>query len=313
MVNKFRKVERQKVKASIMIEGLQGTGKSGLALAIAKVLSKDWSKIYAIDTENQSLDLFDGIKLSTGEEVKDFNKVDLTVDDGFAPSNYMKLREAAIADGAEVVIMDSISHMWNRKGGLLDKVSEAQAQGLDSYRSWGTDENRKEKELIFDLVRSPKAHIITTVRDKEKFGMEFDETRGKNKVVSLGEQQVQQEGLKYEPDLVLRMISAGAPDGTAPVAEVLKSRYTILRVGEEYEFTAELLEQLRQYLAEGADPETILKAQKEEVIKAIKEYCTTPARKSIWKSLKESAGFNGKLEDMPLETMKQLYRQLIAD
>ena len=313
MVNKFRKVERQKVKASIMIEGLQGTGKSGLALAIAKVLSKDWSKIYAIDTENQSLDLFDGIKLSTGEEVKDFNKVDLTVDDGFAPSNYMKLREAAIADGAEVVIMDSISHMWNRKGGLLDKVSEAQAQGLDSYSSWGIDENRKEKELIFDLVRSPKAHIITTVRDKEKFGMEFDETRGKNKVVSLGEQQVQQEGLKYEPDLVLRMISAGAPDGTAPVAEVLKSRYTILRVGEEYEFTAELLEQLRQYLAEGADPETILKAQKEEVMKAIKEYCTTPARKSIWKSLKESAGFNGKLEDMPLETMKQLYRQLIAD
>lgn len=313
MVSKFRKVERQKVKASIMIEGLQGTGKSGLALAIAKVLSKDWSKIYAIDTENQSLDLFDGIKLSTGEEVKDFNKVDLTVDDGFAPSNYMKLREAAIADGAEVVIMDSISHMWNRKGGLLDKVSEAQAQGLDSYRSWGTDENRKEKELIFDLVRSPKAHIITTVRDKEKFGMEFDETRGKNKVVSLGEQQVQQEGLKYEPDLVLRMVSAGAPDGTAPVAEVLKSRYTILRVGEEYEFTAELLEQLRQYLAEGVDPEVILKAQKEEVMKAIKEYCTTPARKSIWKSLKESAGFNGKLEDMPLETMKQLYRQLIAD
>lgn len=313
MVSKFRKVERQKVKASIMIEGLQGTGKSGLALAIAKVLAKDWSKIYAIDTENQSLDLFDGIKLSTGEDVKDFNKVDLTVDDGFAPSNYMKLREAAIADGAEVVIMDSISHMWNRKGGLLDKVSEAQAQGLDSYRSWGTDENRKEKELIFDLVRSPKAHIITTVRDKEKFGMEFDETKGKNKVVSLGEQQVQQEGLKYEPDLVLRMVSAGAPDGTAPVAEVLKSRYTILRVGEEYEFTAELLEQLRQYLAEGVDPEVILKAQKEEVMKAIKDYCTTPARKSIWKSLKESAGFEGKLEDMPLETMKQLYRQLIAD
>ena len=224
MVNNFRKVERQKVKASIMIEGLQGTGKSGLALALAKVLASDWNKIYAIDTENQSLDLFDTIKLNTGEVVKDFNKVDLTVDDGFAPSNYATLRDQAIEAGAEVIIMDSISHMWNRKGGLLDKVTEAQANGLDSYRSWGTDENRKEKELIFDLVRSPKAHIITTVRDKEKFGMEFDEARGKNKVVSLGEQQVQQEGLKYEPDLVLRMVSAGAPDGTAPVAEVLKSR-----------------------------------------------------------------------------------------
>jgi hypothetical protein len=313
MINKFRKVERQKVKASIMIEGLQGSGKSGLALAIARVLASDWNKIYAIDTENQSLDLFDGIKLNTGIKVSNFNKVDLTPEDGFAPSNYMTLREEAIADGAEVVIMDSISHMWNRKGGLLDKVTEAQAAGLDQYRSWGTDENRKEKELIFDLVRSHKAHIISTVRSKEKFGLEYDETKGKNKVVSLDEQQIQQEGLKYEPDLVLRMVSAGHTDGTAPIAEVLKSRYAILRVGEEYEFTPELLNNLKQYLEEGVDPELLLAQQKDDLIKAIKDYCTTPARKSVWKSLKESSGFEGKLEDMPLEVMKPLYKQLISD
>ena len=312
-MSKFRKVERQKVKASIMIEGLQGSGKSGLALALARVLSSDWDKIYAIDTENQSLDLFDGIKLNTGIEITNFNKVDLTPDDGFAPSNYMVLREDAINAGAEVVIMDSISHMWNRKGGLLDKVTEAQAAGLDSYRSWGTDENRREKELIFDLVRSHKAHIISTVRSKEKFGMEYDETRGRNKVVSLGEQQIQQEGLKYEPDLVLRMVSAGHTDGTAPKAEVLKSRYAILRVGEEYEFTAELLHSIKQYLEEGVDPEVLLQQQKDDLITLIKNYCTTPARKSVWKSLKESSGFEGKLEDMPLEIMKPLYKQLISD
>lgn len=312
-MSKFRKVERQKVKASIMIEGLQGSGKSGLALALARVLASDWDKIYAIDTENQSLDLFDGIKLNTGIEITNFNKVDLTPDDGFAPSNYMALREDAIEAGAEVVIMDSISHMWNRKGGLLDKVTEAQAAGLDSYRSWGTDENRREKELIFDLVRSHKAHIISTVRSKEKFGMEYDETRGRNKVVSLGEQQIQQEGLKYEPDLVLRMVSAGHTDGTAPKAEVLKSRYAILRVGEEYEFTAELLHSIKQYLEEGVDPEILLQQQKEDLINAIKSYCTTPARKSVWKTLKESSGFEGKLEDMPLELMKPLYKQLISD
>lgn len=312
-MSKFRKVERQKVKASIMIEGLQGSGKSGLALALARVLASDWDKIYAIDTENQSLDLFDGIKLNTGIEITNFNKVDLTPDDGFAPSNYMVLREDAIDAGAEVVIMDSISHMWNRKGGLLDKVTEAQAAGLDSYRSWGTDENRREKELIFDLVRSHKAHIISTVRSKEKFGMEYDETRGRNKVVSLGEQQIQQEGLKYEPDLVLRMVSAGHTDGTAPKAEVLKSRYAILRVGEEYEFTAELLHSIKQYLEEGVDPEILLQQQKEDLINAIKSYCTTPARKSVWKTLKESSGFEGKLEDMPLELMKPLYKQLISD
>lgn len=309
----FRKAARQKLKASIMIEGLQGSGKSGLALLIAKALTSDWDKIYAIDTENKSLDLFQGIKMNTGEPFGDFNKVDLTMDDGYAPSNYLALRDAAVSAGADVIIMDSISHMWNRKGGLLDLVAEAQASGLDNYRSWGTDKNRKEKELLSDLVRCSDAHIITTVRTKEKFGMEFDETKGKNKVVSLGEQQVQQDGLKYEPDLVLRMVSPGNMDGTNPVVEVLKSRYAILRTGDEYEITAELLGQLRGYLEEGIDPEEIFKAQREEVIKQIKEYCNNATRKSVWKSLKEASGFDGKLEDMPLDLMKELYRRLTEE
>ena len=309
----FRKASRQKLKASIMIEGLQGSGKSGLALLIAKALTDDWDKIYAIDTENKSLDLFQGIKMNTGETFGDFNKVDLTMADGYAPSNYLALRDTAVQAGADVIIMDSISHMWNRKGGLLDLVAEAQASGLDNYRSWGTDKNRKEKELLTDLVRCSEAHIITTVRIKEKFGMEFDETKGRNKVVSLGEQQVQQDGLKYEPDLVLRMVSPGNMDGTNPVVEVLKSRYAILRTGEEYEITAELLGQLRSYLEEGIDPEEIFKIQREEVIKQIKEYCNNATRKSVWKSLKESSGFSGKLEDMPLDLMKELYRKLTEE
>ena len=313
IANKFRKAARQKLKASIMIEGLQGSGKSGLALLIGKALSDDWDKIYAIDTENKSLDLFQGIKMNTGDSFGDFNKVDLTIEDGYAPSNYLALRNEAVKAGADVIIMDSISHMWNRKGGLLDLVAEAQASGLDNYRSWGTDKNRYEKELLSDLVRCNEAHMITTVRIKEKFGMEFDETRGKNKVVSLGEQQVQQDGLKYEPDLVIRMVSPGNMDGTNPVVEVLKSRYAILRTGEEYEITAELLAQLRQYLEEGVDPEEIFKQQKAEVIEQIKEYCNTTARKSVWKALKDSSGFDGKLEDMPLPLMKSLYQKLTEE
>ena len=134
-MEKFRKATRQKLKASIMIEGLQGSGKSGLALLIAKALTDSWDKIYAIDTENRSLDLFEGIKMNTGESFGDFNKVDLTMTDGYAPSNYLALRDEAVKDGAEVIIMDSISHMWNRKGGLLDMVAEAQSAGLDNYRS----------------------------------------------------------------------------------------------------------------------------------------------------------------------------------
>lgn len=307
---KFHKAARQKLKASIMIEGLQGSGKSGLALLIAKALTDDWDKIYAIDTENRSLDLFQGIKMNTGDSFGEFNKVDLTVEDGYAPSNYLALRDEAVKAGAEVIIMDSISHMWNRKGGLLDLVAEAQANGLDNYRSWGTEKNRKEKELLNDIVRCKDAHIITTVRIKEKFGMEYDETKGKTTVVSLGEQQIQQDGLKYEPDLVLRMINPGNMDGTNPTVYVIKSRYAILKTGEEYEITKELLTQLRAYLEEGIDPEVIFKEQRDQLIADIKEYCNTPTRKSIWKALKESSGFTGKLEEMPLSLMKELYKRL---
>ena len=310
---KFHKAARQKLKASIMIEGLQGSGKSGLALLIAKALTDDWDKIYAIDTENRSLDLFQGIKMNTGDLFGEFNKVDLTIEDGYAPSNYLALRDEAVKAGAEVIVMDSISHMWNRKGGLLDLVAEAQANGLDNYRSWGTEKNRKEKELLNDIVRCKDAHIITTVRIKEKFGMEYDETKGKTTVVSLGEQQIQQDGLKYEPDLVLRMINPGNMDGTNPTVYVIKSRYAILKTGEEYEVTKELLTQLRAYLEEGIDPEVIFKEQRDQLIADIKEYCNTPTRKSIWKALKESSGFTGKLEEMPLSLMKELYKKLTEE
>ena len=310
---KFHKAARQKLKASIMIEGLQGSGKSGLALLIAKALTDDWDKIYAIDTENRSLDLFQGIKMNTGDSFGEFNKVDLTIEDGYAPSNYLALRDEAVKAGAEVIIMDSISHMWNRKGGLLDLVAEAQANGLDNYRSWGTEKNRKEKELLNDIVRCKDAHIITTVRIKEKFGMEYDETKGKTTVVSLGEQQIQQDGLKYEPDLVLRMINPGNMDGTNPTVYVIKSRYAILKTGEEYEVTKELLTQLRAYLEEGIDPEVIFKEQRDQLIADIKEYCNTPTKKSIWKALKESSGFTGKLEEMPLSLMKELYKKLTEE
>lgn len=310
---KFHKAARQKLKASIMIEGLQGSGKSGLALLIAKALTDDWDKIYAIDTENRSLDLFQGIKMNTGDSFGEFNKVDLTIEDGYAPSNYLALRDEAVKAGAEVIVMDSISHMWNRKGGLLDLVAEAQANGLDNYRSWGTEKNRKEKELLNDIVRCKDAHIITTVRIKEKFGMEYDETKGKTTVVSLGEQQIQQDGLKYEPDLVLRMINPGNMDGTNPTVYVIKSRYAILKTGEEYEITKELLTQLRAYLEEGIDPEVIFKEQRDQLIADIKDYCNTPTRKSIWKALKESSGFTGKLEEMPLSLMKELYKRLTEE
>ena len=49
----FEDAERVQIKASIMIEGLSGSGKSGLALLLGFYLANGiWHDVFDVDTEN---------------------------------------------------------------------------------------------------------------------------------------------------------------------------------------------------------------------------------------------------------------------
>ena len=149
--------------------------------------------------------------------------------------------------------------------------------------------------------------------------MEYDkDENGKTVLTSLGEQQIMQADVKYEPDLVLSMISPGrAVNGTVehPKARVTKSRYVILKEGEVYEFTPALCEQIAEYLEEGTSPEEILEKQRQEYVEGIKNYLD--AHKNavpIWEVLKKDAGFEGTpLTEMPLEVLKPIFIKLTVD
>ena len=313
---KFEEAQRTQCKASIMIEGLPGKGKTGLALLIGYYLGgEDWKKVFHIDTENKSANLFVDIPASSGEKFGRFNVGQLTSDIGFKPTNFIAFREAAISAGAKVVIKDSISHAWQYKGGILDILNDAKAKdsryAKDSYAAWGDPTVTKEKNELLNLIRDHRVHVITTVRVKEKMEYVVGDD-GKMKLQSLGEQQIQQADLKYEPDLVLQMQNPGSNKGGEikhPVALCTKSRYAIFQEGQEYEFTPELLKQLKEYLEEGVDPETLLAAQKEEYIQAVTEYLKNkPAAKTIWNELKKQAGYEDKkLAELPLDVIKTLY------
>ena len=313
----FETAKRMACKASIMIEGLPGRGKTGLSLMLGYYLSdKDWSKVYHIDTENNSARLFEGLPGSMGEKFGEFKVANFTEEIGFKPSNYLAYRKAAIDAGAKTVIFDSISHAWNYKGGVLDLVSQAKSNNSryakDSYAAWGDETVVKEKNELLEMIRTSKAHMITTVRVKEK--MEYETgADGKNKLVSLGEQQIQQADLKYEPDLVLQMQKAGTKT-SHPIALCTKSRYAIFEEGQIYEFTPELILQLKAYLEEGVSPEELIEKQKETYINALKDLFTSkPAAKDIWNVLKADAGYpNSKVTELPLSTIKELYVKLTA-
>lgn len=317
----FSTVSREQSKASILIEGLSGKGKSGLALLLGHYLSGNWEDVFVIDTENNSVQLFADINSSAGMKFENFKVGNFTPDMKYKPSNYALFKEAALQAGAKVVINDSISHAWSYEGGILDRISELKKTNKryerDSYAAWGDDEIVSEKQKLYQLFRDHRCHVISTVRVKEK--MEYDkDDNGKTILRSLGEQEIMQADIKYEPDLVLHMVSAGRATGDTikhPVAKVIKSRYVILEEGETYEFTPALCMQIKAYLEEGTSPEELLEKQRLEYVEYIKEYLDAhPNAVAIWKVAKEDAGFKDTpLTEMPLKALKPIFIKLTID
>lgn len=312
----FRDATRQQAKASILIEGLTGKGKSGLALLLAHALAgKDWQKVFAIDTENKSLDLFEGINFNNGEKCSPFKKIDLLPQHGYQPTNYLACKDSAVASGGLVCINDSITHMWQRENGVLELVAQKERanKSYNKYSAWGDPEVVAEKQAIYNVVRDSRIHVISTVRVKEKFEM-VTNAEGKTNLQSLGEQELQMPDLKYEPDLVLSMVRAGNMNGTAPKAHVIKSRYAILQEGKVYEFTDNLIQQIVDYLNEGADPATLLEAQRQDLIKGITNILNDDAsKKTMFPILKEQQGFKDvPLTELPLGVLQTLIGILLA-
>jgi hypothetical protein len=316
----FEEATRVASKASVEIQGLTGKGKSGLALTMARVLAGSWEDVSAVDTENKSLNLFAGIPSDLGEPFGKFKIGNLTKELGFKPEYYLEFRKRAIAAGAKVFIEDSISHAWQYSGGVLEMVSEAAAKSTnknDKYAAWRDPDVQKAKNNLLELIRDPNIHVISTVRVKERF--EYgDGDDGKQKLQSIGEQQIQQPELKYEPDLVLNMIRAGSNKGGTivhPIAEVIKSRYAIFTEGERYEFTPEILQQLKEYLEEGVDPEVLLEQQRQDYVNGITEFLNAnPSSKVIWTAIKRDAGLEKiKLSAFTLDQARTMFIKITTD
>lgn len=314
-----QKATRTKCAACILLEGLSGRGKSGTALTIAAALSptNSFDETLHIDTENKSVNLFDGITLASGVTVRNLDCVQMDVTDGFAPENYLACREEARAIGKKIVISDSITHAWNAKGGILDQVSTLKATSSnplykkDAYAAWGAPEIVKAKNELFEMVRDSELHSICTVRLKEKLEYDKDET-GRTRLVSIGDQQIMQADMKYEFDLVLACQEQGSTKQGKikhPVVKVIKSRYAIFVEGETYELTPSVLKDLRDYLLEGTDPKIIEEQQRKDYLDLLKaKFTKDPTDKTMADLTKENLGYaETKYTDLPFHILKQIY------
>lgn len=311
---KVRNAVRMKKKASIMLEGLSGRGKTGLALALAYYLSgKNWEKVGFIDTENGSAELFIGLKLFTEDTVGSFKYIPLMEEDGYSPENYKACIDALIREGCTSIVIDSMTHAWSRTGGILDTVSDLEEnnKSVNKFNAWGQKKVVNNQNILLEMIRNDKVHLITTVRTKEKFSVETG-ADGKTKIVSLGEQQIMKDGIKFEPDLVLTML-APSSDKKGALVRVAKTRYPMWVLDGEYELSVELIEQTRKHLEEGADPYELIKEQEEMYRKKITDVCGENQGKRIMlNNFKQQIGLDPKtkISNIGLKELKLLYKLL---
>src|SRR5258708_7618644 len=159
----LRKAQKQKAKLRIGLAGTSGSGKTYSALLLASGMT-DWDKICVIDTENGSADLYDHLGA--------YNVITLTAP--FMPERYIEAIHAAEDAGMEVIIIDSITHEWDGKGGCLEIVEEVTKASMskNSYTAWAKVTPRH-NGFVQTILQSP-CHVITTVRRKQDYDMSKD-------------------------------------------------------------------------------------------------------------------------------------------
>lgn len=191
----LRKASRKKAKIRLGLSAGSGAGKTVSALLIAYGMVGDWDRIAVIDTESESADLYANHKLPTGFIIGEFQVCPLG--SPFTPEKYIEAIKACENAGVEVIIIDSITHEWDGKGGCLeivDQLTQASSH-KNSYIAWGKVTPRH--QAFIDAILQSKSHIITTVRRKQDYEMTKGND-GKIKVEKAGLKEITREGFEYE-------------------------------------------------------------------------------------------------------------------
>lgn len=178
----LKKATRKKVKLKIGLSAISGGGKTYSALLLAKGLVNDWSKVAVIDTENESASLY--------SHLGDYNTI--VLNSPYTPERYVEAINTCEKAGMEVVIIDSITHEWDGKGGILDIHGSMSGNG---FTNWATITPRHQK--FIDVILQSNCHVITTVRRKQDYELSKD-GNGKTKVEKSGLKEITREGYEYE-------------------------------------------------------------------------------------------------------------------
>lgn len=270
-----RPAQRQGARLLIQLSGVSGSGKTYSALQLAYGLAGgDASKVVMIDTENRRGSLYANALPAP------FGIIDFYAP--FSPERYIEAIDAAVAAGAEVIVIDSVTHEWESEGGCEWIAQQSR------FPDWKLAK-AKHKRFMTHMLQSP-AHIIACTRAREK----VDFTDPKNPR-PLGIQPIQEKNFSFEATVSLMMHHQGRMQDVLKCPAELQ---TIMGRGRDY-LTAEDGAQLRAWVDGGAavDPKveqargSLLNTCERGLAALAAAWEATPAgiRKKLGKAFLESA------------------------
>ena len=194
----FKKAHRAQSRLRIALFGPSGSGKTLSALVLAASIAKfeaerrgekGCGKVAVIDTENGRASLYVGHESLPPGFVFDTVRIKAP----FTPERYVKYIEGAALEKYDVVVVDSVSHAWAGKGGMLDQKDQASGNNFTAWRKVS-----KQHQRLVDALVQTDVHMVATCRTKTAYEMVDDQTTGKKSVKKIGTAPVFREGLEYE-------------------------------------------------------------------------------------------------------------------
>ena len=177
----FIKATRDDIFAKVLFIAVSGGGKSYSGLRFSMGILNELNKKKG---ENNRLAYIgtEGSRDKYYANEFDYDLLQLKGD--FSPEKYCDALDDALDAGYKVIFVDSITHEWTGKNGCLEIHSKIPG---NSYTAWDKVTPRHNK--LMDKILDCEAHVIVTVRGKDKYVLEENNGKQVPRKVLLGYQQ----------------------------------------------------------------------------------------------------------------------------
>lgn len=249
----LQNAERKRVKLRLNLASPSGFGKTYSALLIAYGITGKWQRIGVIDTENDSASLYSHLG---GYKT-------LSLRPPYTPARYIEAIKTCEDAGMDVIIIDSITHVWKGQGGLLEYQNSLGGR----YQDWAKATPLYQQWL--NTILQSKCHIITTNRKKQGYNMITE--GNKTKVEKAGLDDEIRDGYEYEMTVALEIVN------DKHLARASKDRTQLFVDKPEFVITIRTGKAILDWCNLGSEPlryENEIEASTDEIIKRV-EACKT--------------------------------------